>query len=892
MQKIILLLTVLLLALTGYGQNVIWSEYFNVYPNESDYQSNTYNSDYNIPGEHTTPKWTVSDENRVYVEGRLLNFELRTSGTYSFTTEIIQTDNFSSLSISMLYSTSGSGDLKGEFKLYYKLNDSGNWIEIEKLKDKENSSSITEALPNANKLQFKLQVKYKKKNKRSVIIDNIELKGGFTGVEGNAQINGKLKAEYWNNIAGNPISNLTNDPRYPDNPSSSELLSQFDAPRDRGSNFGGKLSGYIVPPQTGYYNFLIASDDNSEFRISPDNLKENLPGEKEAYVEDWTSYQDFWDVDDDDNGRNDSDSKTDNYHTKSKLLIKGKPYYFEGLYKQGGGGNHFSVAWIKPGSNDWEIIPSSALSSVDAAPVTLSLSGTNLKCFSGGDGKIIATATGGVTPLQYALNGGVFQNIGEFVNLAAGDYEVTVRDAVGTEKKATITLIQPSKIELTVTQKVPDCGSCKGEAMLKVAGGLPPYQLNWSGNSSVIEVKNKRVISFQGHEVATDYQLELNVTYLDKMQSDFDDLRFVDEEGNSLSYWVEEYTTSGSAVVWVKIPKVKIGLNKIEMHYGDASAVSESNIESVLISGGLNVEYYNNNSLSGTSVKCIDTKVLDYSYSTGQDVVIGNCGSNRDDNISFRWTGWIKNPSNSSSLYWNANTDDGFRMYLNGSNVYDHWTPQAPIVFSFPYTFPSGKNIVRFKYEFFENSGNAYARLGFSNNDLGANNQNNIGTKVPNDHYYYRNIISHPPSDIVFGEEQENQYVKTGLCAGDYTVTVSDANNCSVTTSVTIQKVGVQLNLNGFDGCARPSGNGSDDVKAVANVTGGSGNYQCQFLFDGNIVQPFGASNEHILNPELVKGNHVVSVQVKDVTYDNCELSAEKSITVHDLIQTNPIGVE
>jgi hypothetical protein len=878
MQKIIPLFILFLLTTTLYGQDVIWSEYFS-YPN---------NNKYNIPGKQSVPKWTVSDASSVYVEDNLLEFNRKSSGTYWFESEVIDMAHFTDVYVKMVYSTSGSGNVRAKVKFFYKTDNEGNWMLFENITNDRYSYWVScDEMSNINEFQLRVEVQFSNNNRRSIHIDSIELFGDFKGEEGTATVDNKLKAEYWNNIPGNPISGLTNDPRYPDNPSSSEFLTQFDAPQDRGNNFGGKLSGFIVPPTTGYYTFLIVSDDNSEFRIASDNIKEHLPVEKEAYVESWTSYHDFWDADDDDN-----DNTVDNFHTRSKFLVKGHPYYFEGLYKQGGGANHYTVAWIKPGSNVLEVVPSSALTTDGIEPIELSVSGTNLKCFNGNDGKIIATATGGIAPLQFSLDGGVFQVSNEFLNIAAGTHNVTVRDKVGTEKQVSITLTQPSEVNLNVMQKSPDCGGCTGEALVEISGGLSPYQLNWSSGNGSTDVKTKKVITFQGHEATSDYQLELNVVYESKMQPDFDDLRFIDEEGNSLSYWVEEYTTSGSAVVWVKILEVKVGHNQIEMHYGDASAVSESNIESVLISGGLNVEYYNNNSLSGTPVKCIDTKVLDYSYSIGQDVVIGNCGSNRDDNVSFRWTGWIKNPSNSSSLYWNANTDDGFRMYLNGSNVYDHWTPQAPIVFSFPYTFPSGKNIVRFKYEFFENSGNAYARLGFSNNDLGANNQNNIGTKVPNDHYYYRNIISHPPSGIVFGEEQDNQYVKTGLCAGDYTVTASDANNCSVTKSVTIQKVGVQLNLNGFDGCARPSGNDSDDVKAVANVTGGSGNYQYQFLFDGNIVQVFGASNEHVLNPELVKGNHVVTVRVKDVTYDNCELSAEKSITVHDLIQTNPIGVE
>ena len=60
------------------------------------------------------------------------------------------------------------------------------------------------------------------------------------------------------------------------------------------------------------------------------------------------------------------------------------------------------------------------------------------------------------------------------------------------------------------------------------------------------------------------------------MQPDFDDFRFTDNDGTTLlSYWIENYTAAGSAIVWVKVPSISASAEKtIYMYYGNPSATS------------------------------------------------------------------------------------------------------------------------------------------------------------------------------------------------------------------------------------------------------------------------------------------------------------------------------
>lgn len=75
----------------------------------------------------------------------------------------------------------------------------------------------------------------------------------------------------------------------------------------------------------------------------------------------------------------------------------------------------------------------------------------------------------------------------------------------------------------------------------------------------------------------TNYQVLINIPYVaGNMNSDFSDLRFRDSSCTDLYYWVESYTASSSAKVWVKVSSIPIGGTTIYMYYGNAAAVTAS----------------------------------------------------------------------------------------------------------------------------------------------------------------------------------------------------------------------------------------------------------------------------------------------------------------------------
>ena len=103
------------------------------------------------------------------------------------------------------------------------------------------------------------------------------------------------------------------------------------------------------------------------------------------------------------------------------------------------------------------------------------------------------------------------------------------------------------------------------------------WDTSWTKRKKIIIQENS------GNDL-TDYQVKLTVSYDSDMQSDFDDLRFIDPYGNELDYWMEGYTASTSATVWVKIPSIpKNSTTTIYMYYGNATATSNSDPDSTFV---------------------------------------------------------------------------------------------------------------------------------------------------------------------------------------------------------------------------------------------------------------------------------------------------------------------
>ena len=72
------------------------------------------------------------------------------------------------------------------------------------------------------------------------------------------------------------------------------------------------------------------------------------------------------------------------------------------------------------------------------------------ECFGGQDGRIRLLVSGGATPYRYSINGGPFGGSNAFLALAAGNYNLQVRDANGCLAGTTAILGQPLQIQVSL----------------------------------------------------------------------------------------------------------------------------------------------------------------------------------------------------------------------------------------------------------------------------------------------------------------------------------------------------------------------------------------------------------------------------------------------------------
>ena len=164
---------------------------------------------------------------------------------------------------------------------------------------------------------------------------------------------GSILREFWSDIPGANVSDLTSSPGYPYNPTGSELLGKFEVTASQLQNYGARIRGYLHPSANGEYIFWISSDDAGELWLSMDDNPANK--RRICFVETWTPPGDW--------------TFLASQQSTPILLQAGGAYYIEALHKQDGAGAYLGVAWQIPGG-ERELIPGRVLSPPSASDLT------------------------------------------------------------------------------------------------------------------------------------------------------------------------------------------------------------------------------------------------------------------------------------------------------------------------------------------------------------------------------------------------------------------------------------------------------------------------------------------------------------------------------------------
>ncbi|WP_289054273.1 T9SS type A sorting domain-containing protein [Carboxylicivirga marina] len=113
---------------------------------------------------------------------------------------------------------------------------------------------------------------------------------------------------------------------------------------------------------------------------------------------------------------------------------------------------------------------------------------TPLNCFGAENGSIDLTVINGTPPYQFLWNNGATTE--DIEGLSAGLYSVTISDANGETLTLESEITEPTAINVTATITHANCGSYDGSLHLAVTGGTEPYTISWNTGQTGVNLNN------------------------------------------------------------------------------------------------------------------------------------------------------------------------------------------------------------------------------------------------------------------------------------------------------------------------------------------------------------------------------------------------------------------
>ena len=123
----------------------------------------------------------------------------------------------------------------------------------------------------------------------------------------------------------------------------------------------------------------------------------------------------------------------------------------------------------------------------EPAILELSTTATNITCAGNNNGSITTTPSGGTEPYSFSWHNGLIATATQNA-LGEGNYQVTVSDANGCVQSAGVDITMPQPLDVQYTATPVACeGLFNGSIDLSVSGGTSPYQYDWPFQLSDIE---------------------------------------------------------------------------------------------------------------------------------------------------------------------------------------------------------------------------------------------------------------------------------------------------------------------------------------------------------------------------------------------------------------------
>ena len=501
--------------------------------------------------------------------------------------------------------------------------------------------------------------------------------------------------------------------------------------------------------------------------------------------------------------------------------------------------------------------------------------GTNVICASDSTATIDLEITGGTGPytILWDLPANDTSSDEDLTDLAPGTYSVTVTDSNGCEATETITLTAPEPIEISYETTPSLCfGQPSGSIDLTVSGGIPGYSILWNGPSG-----------FTSTELSLD-TLEGGVYFLTVT------------DANGCIY--------NDAVTVIQPEDLVITVDSLSDYNGFNLSCWNSFDGEIYItpSGGTAPYSYQWNTAGNPN------------FSNQEDLIFLSSGTYEA--VLFDANGCIQNsfitlnaPDTLGIDFIISEYPNGYNISCNGAN--DGSVEAVPVGGAAPYTFvwvgSNGygpvfdnpiENLGPGEYSVWVTDANgcSYIETAYLTGpkpfnitlQAGTINGSNISCNNGSDGSINL-IISGGESPISINWTGPNGFTSTdedlfGLAAGEYCVTVLDADNCEKVQCITLTEpdpITIQLDPTVYANSHNLSCDDATDGEILASIAGGSPIYSISWTGPNNF-------NSTSLNPtNLAAGTYCITA----TDLNGCSVTECVTLTAPDPIEITNVNI-
>lgn len=440
-----------------------------------------------------------------------------------------------------------------------------------------------------------------------------------------------------------------------------------------------------------------------------------------------------------------------------------------------------------------------------AAPLALSIIGkTNVLCYGDSTGSVTLMAQGGTANYTYVWNTTPVQTTATATGLAAGTYTCTVTDANGCTAVKSIIINQPNSpmnFQIDTTIHVLCNNDLTGSISIMGNGGVPGYSYTWSHNtnlnsgyatnlgaglySCIVEDNNGCTVELETTILQPAAPLEIVV------DSIIDVNCFGDSDGT-----ITVHTTGGTAgytYTWNTIP-VQTGNTAMHLSQGYYTCtVTDANG----CTQGMEIQVGQPNAPLQVSISDIQN-VFCYNDSTGNATVLATGGT---PNYSYAWN---TTPVQTTATAVNLSIGNYTCLVTDANGC----TESVMVTISQPSNALGGSILTQTNVSCFGGNNGSATILGSGGTPGYSYNWNTSPIQYSN--------------------------TATGLTAGTYSCTITDASGCTFVKDVVITEPSQALNVATLNVLDVSCFNGSDG-SIMVNASGGTPGYS--YFWNTNPVQ-------------------------------------------------------